>query len=110
MQTGKLRHRVTIEEPLGTTRDTGGAKKGKDRQGWRPRVKVWAAVEPLNGRELFNAQQVEPVITHRVRLRYIKGITAHMRIKHRKRELNIESVINVDERNRELELLCREAL
>lgn len=109
MQAGKLRKRVEIQEPVGTSRDVAGAKKGKDRQAWTTRARVWAAVEPLSGRELFNAQQAQPLVSHRVRLRYVAGVKSKMRVKHEGRHLNIETVIDPEERHRELELLCTEA-
>jgi SPP1 family predicted phage head-tail adaptor len=109
MQAGKLRHRIEIQQPVGTTRDGAGAKKGKDRQAWTVLARLWAAVEPLAGRELYNAQQVQPNLSHRVRVRYLDGVKAKMRVKHDRRYLNIETVINLEERDRELHLMCTEA-
>ena len=69
---------------------------------------VWASIEPLSGRELFQAQQVQAEVTHRVRMRYLAGVTAKMTGLFGTREFQILSVINPEERNRELVLMCKE--
>lgn len=105
MQAGKLRHRVTIEQRTQTF-DANGSPTDT----WTAFATVWASVEPLSGRELLNAEQIQPVVSHRVRLRYLSGVQPEMRVLHDSRALNIESVINKEERNIELELLCSEAV
>lgn len=69
---------------------------------------AWASVVPLSGKELERAREVIANATHEVRVRYRVGITTQKRIFHDERILNIESVRNVDERNRELVLICVE--
>jgi SPP1 family predicted phage head-tail adaptor len=44
--------------------------------------RAWAAVEPLVGRELFNAQQTQAEITTRISMHWQRGITERMRIVH----------------------------
>ncbi|WP_139121850.1 phage head closure protein, partial [Piscirickettsia litoralis] len=63
---------------------------------------------PDAGRELFSAHQFYSEITHTVTLRYTPGITPAMRVYFEGRYFEILSVINRDERNRELILACRE--
>lgn len=105
MQAGKLRHRITIESPA----DTQGATFGEAKLTWSTFASVWAAVEPIGGKELLRADHVAGGLTHRVSLRYIAGVTAKMRINFNGRHLNIAAPpINKDERNIELELLCME--
>lgn len=73
--------------------------------------KNWRAViEPLRGRELWRVQQVQADVTHKLTGVYVAGVTPKMRIKFKSRYFNIESVINVGERNRVLELMCREVV
>lgn len=101
---GKLRHRIVIEQPT-KTRDPYGAEV----ETWTPFATVWAAVEPLRGREFFAAQQVNAEVTHRVTLRYIPGVIRAMRVTFKGRILDMVSPpINVDERNQELQLMCVE--
>ena len=68
-----------------------------------------ASVEPLSGREYFYSHQIKAEVTHRVKIRYREDITTKMRIKHRDRVLEIESILDKKERREELEILCREA-
>lgn len=110
MEAGKLRHRVVIEKNTPSLDAYGQPVPGWPPGGGAVFALRWASVEPLRGRELFTAQQVKPDVTHRVRLRWLKGLTTAMRIRHAGRYLNIDSIINRDERNIELELICHEAV
>lgn len=105
---GELRHRLTIqtENPVAD----GGGGQGDP---WASPVTVatvWGRVEPLSGSEGLRAMQLEDRVTHRVTIRYRKGITASQRIKFDSRLFNIRAVINVGERNRWLQLLCEEGV
>lgn len=103
MQAGRLRHRITIQEPV-------VARNGFNEAitTWSNVATVWASVEPISGREFFAAEHVQSEITHRVRLRYRPGVTSEMRVSFGGRYLQIESVIDVRERNAEMQLMCRE--
>jgi SPP1 family predicted phage head-tail adaptor len=65
-------------------------------------------VEPLQGRELWTAKQVVAEVTHRIRFRHLSGVVPTQRVVFGSRTFEILSVINPEERNRELELLCKE--
>ena len=103
MKAGELRHRITIQQKT-VTQDTAGVIT----ETWADLVTVWAAIEPLTGREKFLAQQVYTDMTTRVRIRYRSGIDPAMRLKYNSRIFEINVVVNPEERNRELELLCTE--
>ena len=103
MRAGELRHRVTIQQKS-VTRNT----FGEEVVTWQDVATVWAAIEPLRGREFFESQQVNAEVTTRIRIRYRPGITPTMRVVFGNRVFDIQAVINVDERNRELHLMCRE--
>jgi SPP1 family predicted phage head-tail adaptor len=100
-----MRHRVTLETPV----ETQGAD-GSVTLTWAPFAAVWASVEPLLGREYFDAQREQADVSHRVRMRYLAGGTHSMRLVLGSRVFEIESVINAGERNRELVLMCRESV
>ncbi len=103
MQAGRLRHRITIQEPV-------TARNGFNEAitTWVTVATVWASVEPISGREFFAAEHVQSEITHRIRVRYRAGIAPTMRVVFNGRYLMIESVINYGERNTDLQLMCRE--
>lgn len=105
MRAGTLRHRITIEQPAETQN-----AHGEPVVTWSALATCWASVEPLSGRELLMAQQVNAEITHRARLRYVAGVMAKQRVQHQGRYFDINAVRNIDERKVELELLCQEAV
>jgi len=65
-------------------------------------------VNPMTGREYQEAQKIRAETTYRVTTRYFSGITSDMRILFKNKELLILSVLNVEERNRELQIICTE--
>lgn len=105
MQIGKLRHRITLQKQVNTVNDYGGAVTT-----WKNVATVWADVRPLSGREYFSAQQVQSEVTTQIWLRYLDGIMPTMRVKFGKRTLEIVSVLNMQERNVSLQLMCKEVI
>jgi len=104
LRIGKLRRRITIER-VTETQDTDGAVL----ETWSTYATVQASIEPISGREYFAAQSTQADVTHRIRIRYLSGIVPKMRVSYNSRIFDILSVINVGERNRELQLMCRES-
>lgn len=104
MRAGKLRHRLEIRR-----RNTDRSEIGAVSTEYSTIDTVWGSVVPLNGRELLEADRVEARVTHMVETRYRADVSAADQIVHNGRELNVESVINIDERNIRLQFLCREA-
>lgn len=100
---GSLRHRVILKKPI-ITKDT----IGQDVEEWQDVAFVWASVEPLSGREYFNARQINSEVTTKITMRYIKDLDSHWVVQLEQRTFNILSVINFEERNIYLQLLCSE--
>lgn len=106
MRAGRLRKRIDIEQQALTSDGAGG-----DTESWSAFVAgIYADVEPLTGRELFQAQQVNDELSHRVTVRYYPGVTSKMRVKYGTRVFLIESIIDPEERHRELQLMTREVV
>mgnify|MGYP001954082943 CR=1 FL=1 len=108
MNAGKLRFRVTLQKPVLMGDGMGGGI-----QTWSDVATVWADVVPTNASNIsnienFNSDQTRPVQHCIVKIRYHPGIDADMRLIHRNRVLEILSVVDVDERKREIHLYCRE--
>lgn len=101
MRIGKLRHQVEIQE-FTIIED----EIGVGTQEWITTSTVWASVEPLKGREYWAAAMVQAETTVKVTIRYLPGITPDHRLKFRGRIYDIQSIINTEERNQELELMC----
>jgi len=105
MRAGRMRHRVTIQQQS-TTQDT----YGQPANTWADVATVWAAVEPIRGKEYFDASQDNAETTTRVRMRYRSGITQDMRISFDSRLYNIQSIIRPREIHHEMELMCSEGI
>lgn len=103
MRAGNLRHRVRIEQPV-DVRDTGG---GFSRT-WELLDVVPASIESEDSGEPLDADALTSTQRHLVSMRYRTGITPSMRVVHDSRTFKILSVVNVDQRNRELVLSCVE--
>lgn len=107
MQAGKLRHAVTLKSaPSGTS---GQDEFGAPGTSYTTYATTWASIVPLEGEELMLAQQVNPELQHKVTIRYHSSVTNTDRIAFGSRDLEIVSIINPEERNERLELLCLEA-
>ena len=105
MNPGKLRHRITIEQKSGTTKDAEGIAKPT----WIPFATVSAAIIPLNGRERTQAAAISAEASIRVEIRYKKGVTADMRVNYGGRILEIVAPPqDLEEKHIEMHLLCKE--
>ncbi len=102
MRAGRLRHRLEIQTVTETLNTYGEPTKT-----WATDATRWGAIEPLTGRERFQANQVQAETTHTVRMRYY-ALSAKQRIKHGSRYFYIENVINTDERNIETIAMVKE--
>ncbi|MBN2909153.1 phage head closure protein [Polycladomyces sp. WAk] len=103
MRINDLRHRVTLQKK-NVIKDS----EGLVTETWIDVATVWAAVEPLRGREYFEAAVVNAENIVRIRMRYRDGVKPDMRVIYSGRIFNITSVIDIDERHREMHLMCRE--
>lgn len=100
MNPGELRHKIKFQ-----IQDL-----EQESEVWNDVFSCWANVNPISGREYYQAETVNSDLTHRIRLRYRKGITPDMRILYRDRIFYIVSVINEYEKNYALQLMCRELI
>ncbi len=105
MNAGRLDQRVAIERVTYTQDEIGGMLEA-----WAPLATVWAAVEPLNGREFFAASTTLSETTTRIRVRYRPDLTVLDRINHGGVLYDITSIINPRSGDRELVLMCKAGL
>lgn len=104
MRAGELRHKITFQK-LDKVKDPISGELIDD---WTNFATVWGSVEDLAGKEFFAAQQINAEITTQVKIRYLKGIKATMRIIYDDRVLEIAAPpMDPDGRKRELHLLCK---
>lgn len=107
MNAGILNKRITIQSKTSTR----GAS-GEEEPIWSEVVTVWASSEPLRGQEYLEANRLQADLDIRFRIRYWSNevIKPSMRVMYANRYFNIVSVINVKEKNDEVQLMCKELL
>ena len=101
MEAGKLWHEIAIQERL-DTRDTYGASV----KNFQTAFNTYAELKNLSGSELIQAQQINSRITTQFKIRWNEELRATHRIKYKNRFYGILWINNVDERDKEMILLC----
>lgn len=101
---GELRQRVSLQTKTITKAE------GIPQENWITVDTVWAAIADLTGKEYFQAASVQSEVTSRIRIRYRPGMNPGMRVLYGSRVFAILSVIDKDERHREMELMCKEVI
>lgn len=104
MRSGNLKHKITIQTYSEAQNSFGEVVKG-----WSDYEMVYASITPLSAKEFFKAG-VQAEATHKVELRYLKDVKPKMRVIYGSRVFDIESVINVREANKTLQLVCSEVV
>ena len=101
-----MRHSIVIEAP-----GEGQDSFGQLTEVWTPYHPCRASIEPLQGKEYFEAQKINSEQQVRFRIRYKAGITSEMRINFNGRIFNIAAPpIDPKERHRELQIMAVEKL
>lgn len=105
---GKYRHIATFQR-LKDVRNSYGEKAVNLPENWEDAFTLRVGIFPISGREALTEQVKMGEITHRVVLRFFKGIDNTMRIKFGGRIFEIVTPpMNSQERNDEIFLLCKE--
>jgi len=76
---------------------------------WTDAATIWAAIWPTSAKEIIAANATTMVVSHRIRIRYRSVLQAVWRIKFGNRYFAIVSIINQNEANEYLDLMCKEA-
>ena len=77
-------------------------------EAWATYDTIWAHIKPLSGTERRAAQQAQAEVTHEITIRYHKGVSPIHRVLYKTRVFAINSIINRDERNKEIVMSCTE--
>lgn len=101
----RLNKRVTILRPPGPDdRD----EYGQPIDDYVPILTLWAAIEPLRGREYFAAMTEHADVTTRIRIRYREDIDRTMRVQYKGTVFDIGHIIQPEFGRTELQLMCKE--
>lgn len=106
MQAGALRHRIRLMAPV-ETRDSYNAVVTV----YVEQAQAWAAVRPLLGNEFLESMAGGAQVSHRVQIRRRRDVTIlpTWQVWFGTRVLQITAPpMDVDERGRELVLMCKE--
>lgn len=109
MQVGRYNKRVMIQKPVETQQDN-----GEFFTVFEDFYECWASIEPLQGKELFQASQIQSVTDTRIRIRFNRDVNEKMRVMFvteyaspNEFDLyNIDNVLFPKENRRETQLMC----
>lgn len=104
MRAHRLNRRITVEEPTATRSET-----GDNIETWGTYCTAFASIEPLRGQEAWTELQQTATQAVRVVVRYSAtniAITPLMRISYDGSYYDIHSVIDIENRHREVQMLC----
>ena len=104
MRAGELRHKLFFQKPA-----TSANTYGEEVVTWTTDFNAMGAIYRTRGKEYFANQQVQSVTIDRVQIRYRKSSTGEeigpkWRIRFGTRYMNIKDSINVEERNKMLDI------
>jgi len=100
VKAGTLNRRITIQQAT-----TSADGYGEPIASWSSLAEVWAEVLPLTVNERFQAQQINPEATVKMRLRHRDDVTIHMRVLYEGVYYDIQGVTEIGF-HEGLELLC----
>lgn len=84
MESGKLRHLVTIQAPIYDTDEY-----GKKTIQWSEFKKAYAKILPASGKETAIASQYKAQLTHNIMIRAVDGLKENMRLVYGARKFEI---------------------
>ena len=105
MKIADLRHQIEIQEKTAVSDGAGGQTET-----WSKLYELWAAIWPISAKETRENMRFETNITHNIRIRYREGITTAMIVVFGTRAFDIKGIINLEERNIWLDMVCNERL
>jgi SPP1 family predicted phage head-tail adaptor len=105
MNAGKLRHKITIEQ-----RSTTPNSFGEPANTWTTFLTRWASVEPIIGKEFFSSQQVQAEVTTKIRIRNAPGVLPQMRVIFGSKIYDIQAIMDIEEKGKEVLLMCKEVI
>lgn len=99
----RLNKRVTIRKQVFSKNSM-----GEQVQALEDYAKVWASVEPLQGREFTTAQRTDAEVTTKITIRHRDDIDRSMVVSFNNLLFEIMYIIHPNFNKRELQLMCKE--
>ncbi len=89
---GQLRHRAVIERLTKTPDGQGGFTAS-----WSSFATVWAEIKPVSASERLRSDRNEILRTHKMRIRFLAGVSGEMRVIFDDRIFQVKGFITPDE-------------
>jgi SPP1 family predicted phage head-tail adaptor len=105
MLIGDLNKRIQIQAPSKISDGMGGFDET-----FSTIATVFASLWPISAREQVQSMQEVMTISHRIRIRYRSVLRPDWRVKFGNRYFSIVSIINPNEKNELLDLMCKEVI
>ena len=105
---GKYRVKIQFQKHDGAVDEFGAPDNANCH--WQRVWAVWAKVNPVSGREFYQAMEQSFEITHKIECRYRAGLTPDMRIALGPRIFRIVSIIDWEERHEGLLIMAKEVV
>jgi SPP1 family predicted phage head-tail adaptor len=102
---GDLNKIITIQYPIKTSDGMGGFSES-----FNDACTTFCAIWPVSAKEQIQSDQMAMTATHKIRIRYRRVMKPDWRIKYANRYFSIVSIINKNEANKMLDLLCNEVM
>tara|TARA_R110002153_G_scaffold58290_3_gene159911 strand:+ start:2492 stop:2842 length:351 start_codon:yes stop_codon:yes gene_type:complete len=114
MAVGGMRHKLQLQSKY-VTPDGGGSD---ELTSWSTFANVFGSIVAESGGERMFGEQLQEPITHKIRIRFRRDISFKNRIQYKftnegisvTRVFNIKRVINVENRDRYIEIMCVEGV
>lgn len=103
MQIGSMNNRIAIQAYTSVADGMGGFTNTYAT--WKT---VWSAIWPTSARDVIQGNAPTMAVSHRIRIRYLSGLTTKHRVLFGTRYFAIVSIINPSEKGEWLDLLCNE--
>lgn len=105
MNPGHLNKRITIQQFSQTINENGFPVEE-----WVNIKSVWAMIKTVSGKEYMSAAQTQNENKTRFVIRHITDIHPDMRIVFKNRVFEMQAIINDDEANKTLTIVCKELI
>jgi SPP1 family predicted phage head-tail adaptor len=99
----RLDRKISIQELIKSPDGQGGKE-----QSWQEIFSTFANLKPMSANQVLFSANLQHRVTHKVYIRYRSGLNISQRIIYGDRIFQIRGIINIDERNRWLEISTEE--
>ena len=105
MRVGSLKNKIIFQEQTQTK-----SSVGQTINTWNDILTTWASIQTISGKEQFLSNQNFQTLSHKLRVRYSSLINSKQRILFGTRVFKILAVLNIYEKDKELEILAEEVV